>query len=326
MGDIMSYFAKVQIKDQYGFAVEATPMDELRVIEPVRLVGTTFEGATLDTNFWTAALVANGTAAVGSGMLLLTTTADSGSSAVVQSVRTARYTGGSSNRYRAQVRVGDVTTTNNIRRWGAFTTGAGSNGAFFEEAAGAMSVVTRKNNSDTAVASASWNGSTTVPTLTDVNTYEIYWTNKKAYFVINGVLVHTVTSTTATWSNNKNYPVRAENTNTGVGTVETLEIWVSTISRLGKIKSEVIYKYIAAAATTVCKLTQGKILKVILSGTAANVVTIIDNNTGTTPVMAVINGQNNVPQYVDFGSDGCPFFTGLSIVTSSTAGVTVIFE
>jgi hypothetical protein len=315
-----------QISDQYGFVVECTPMDELRVIEPVRLVGTIFDGAALDANFYASTLVANGTATVGSGMLSLATTVDSGSSASVQSVRTGRYIGGTSNRYRAQVRFGDVTTTNNKRRWGAFTTGAGSNGAFFEEANGALSVVTRKNNSDTAVASASWNGSTTVPTLTNVQTYEIYWTNKKCYFVINGTLVHTVTATTATWSDTKNFPVRAENTNTGVGTVETLEIWTATIARLGKIKSEVIYKYIAAAATTVCKLTQGKLLKVIHSGSAANIIQIVDNNTGSTPLMAVINGQNNVPYIVDFGADGCPFFTGLSIITSNASSVTVVYE
>lgn len=322
----MSYFSKIQLKDQYGFAVENTPMDEVRVIEPVRLVGTTFEGATLDTNFWTSTPVANGTAVLGSGMLTLTTTVDSGSSSVVQSVRTARYTGGSSNRFRAQIRLGDVTTTNNKRRWGAFTTGAGSNGCFFEEANGALSIVTRKNNSDTPVASASWNKNTTVPTLTNVNTFEIYWTNKSVYFVINGVLVHTVTGTTATWSDSKNFPVRLENTNTGVGTVEILEAWVATISRLGKIKSEVIYKYVAANATTVCKLSQGKLLKIIHGGNAASVITVYDNTTNSAPIMAVLNGQNNVPQFMDFGSDGCPFFTGLTVVTSGSGGCTIIYE
>jgi len=124
----MSYFSKIQIKDQYGFAAENTPNDEVRVVEPVRLVGTQFEGTTLDTNFWTSTLAANGTAAVGSGMLLLTTTADSGSSASAQTTRTARYIGSASTRFRIQLRLGDVTTTNNKRRWGAFTTGAGSNG------------------------------------------------------------------------------------------------------------------------------------------------------------------------------------------------------
>jgi hypothetical protein len=320
----MSYWTKTQLKDQYGFAAECTPNDELRTTEPVRLVGTQFNGTTLDTNFWTSTLVANGTATVGSGILLLSTTTDSGSSASVQSVRNGRYIGASSNRFRSQIRLGDVTTTNNKRRWGLFTTGAGSNGAFFEESSGSLSIVTRKNGSDTAVASASWNGSTTVPTLTNVNTFEIYVNNKRCYFVINGTLVHTVTSTTARYSENLCLPVRFENTNTGVGTVETLEAWTGTI--LGKSKTEVIYKYIPSASTNILKYTAGKILKILHAGVAANTVTVIDNFTGSTPIMAVLNGQNNVPQYIDFGSDGCPFFTGLTVVTTGTSGVTVIYE
>lgn len=320
----MSVFG--QLRDQYGFSVEATPMDELRVIEPVRLVGTTFEGATLDTNFWTSTLAGSGTATVGSGMLSLATTTTSGSSAVIQSIRNARYTGGSSNRFKAQIRLGNTTTTNNVRRWGAFTTGAGSNGCFFEESNGALSIVTRKNNSDTPVASASWNKNTTVPTLTNVNSFEIYWTNKSVYFTINGVLVHTVTTTTATWSDSKNFPVRIENKNTGVGTAETIEVWTATISKLGKIKSEMIYKYVSGAATTVCKLSQGKLHKIIHGGSAASTITVYDNTTNSAPVIAVINGQNNVPFFADFGSDGMPFFTGLTIVTSGSGNCTILYE
>jgi hypothetical protein len=321
----MSYFSKVQLKDQYGFIVEATPMDELRVAEPTRLVGTIFEGATLDTNFWTSTPVANGTAVVGSGMLTLTTTADSGSSSVVQSVRTARYIGGHSNRFRAQVRVGDVTTTNNKRRWGIFTTGAGSNGCFFEEANGVMSVVTRKNNSDTPVASESWNGSTTVPTLTNVNTYEIYYTNKKVYFVINGVLVHTVTATTANWSDSKTYPIRFENTNTGVGSVETLEIWVATIARLGKEMTSPQYKRITGAATTVCKLGAGTLHNIVVN-TAGTLCTVYDQTSGAVPVISIID-TNKTTGIIGSINYDCPFFTGLTLVTTgATTDITVVYE
>lgn len=50
----MSYFAKVGLQDDYGFDVENTPMEELRVATMVRLVGATFNGTVLDPNFWTA--------------------------------------------------------------------------------------------------------------------------------------------------------------------------------------------------------------------------------------------------------------------------------
>jgi len=319
----MTYFR--QPRDQYGFIVENTPMNEMRVAEPTRLVGTIFEGATLDTNFWTSTPVANGTAVVGSGILTLTTTADSGSSSVVQSVRTGRYVGGHSNRFRAQIRIGDVTTTNNKRRWGIFTTGAGSNGAFFEEAAGAISVVTRKNNSDTPVASASWNGSTTVPTLTNVNTYEIYYTNKKCYFVINGVLVHTVNATTANWSDAKTYPIRFENTNTGIGTVETLEVWVATIARLGKEQTAPTYKYITGEATTVCKLGPGTLHKITVNK-AGTLCTVYDQTSGAVPLIGIID-TNKTTGTIGTLSYDCPFFTGLTIVTTGAGSdVTVVYE
>ena len=321
----MSIFKKTQLKDQYGFTVEATPFDELRVAEPSRLVGTIFEGATLDTNFWTSAPVANGTATVGSGILSLATTADSGSSSVVQSVRTGRYIGGHGNRFRAQIRVGDVTTTNNVRRWGIFTTGAGSNGTFFEEANGALSVVTRKNNSDTPVASASWNGNTTVPTLTNVQTYEIYYTNKKVYFVINGTLMHTVTATTATWSNVKTYPIRFENTNTGVGTVETLEVWSATIARLGKIQTAPQFKYITGEATTVCKLGAGTLHTIVINK-AGTLCTIYDQTSGAVPVIGIIDTNKTTGTIGSIIYD-CPFFTGLTIVTTGAGSdITVIYE
>lgn len=321
----MSYFKSVQIRDQYGFAAENTPNDELRVVEPVRLVGAQFEGATLDTNFWTSTLAANGTAAVGSGMLLLTTTADSGSSASVQSVRTARYIGSASTRFRAQLRLGDTTTTNNKRRWGVFTTGAGSNGCFFEEANGALSVVTRKNNADTAVASASWNGNTTVPTLTNCNTFEIYYNNKKVYFVINGVLMHTVTATTATWSNTKTFPIRLENSNTGVGTVETLEAWTATITRLGKNETSPQYKYITGAATTVCKLSPGTLHRIIVNQ-AGTLCTIYDQTSGAVPIMGILDTSKTTGTIGSIEYE-CPFFNGLTIVTTGAGtDITVIYE
>jgi hypothetical protein len=58
----MSYFKKVQLQDGYGFSVENTPLDEQRVVIPTRLVGSTFEGATVDTSFWTAAVSGTGAA------------------------------------------------------------------------------------------------------------------------------------------------------------------------------------------------------------------------------------------------------------------------
>jgi hypothetical protein len=188
-------------------------------------------------------------------------------------------------------------------------------------------VVTRKNNSDTAVASASWNGNTTVPTLTNVNTYEIYYNNKRVYFVINGILMHTVTATTATWSDTKTFPIRMENTNTGVGTVETLEAWTATIVRLGKLETKPQYKHISgASATYVLKYSSGHLHKVIFNNTTGASLTVYDATaaTGGTEI-AIITTTTSCIGAWDYE---CPFFNGLTVKSSGDAGLdaTIVYE
>src|SRR5512138_523218 len=92
--------------DEYGFSVENTPMGEMRVVEPVRLVGATFEGATIDSNFWTTA--ASGTAATvtqGNAQILLTSGTANAATVTMYSFRRARYVGGAAMRYRAVIQL-----------------------------------------------------------------------------------------------------------------------------------------------------------------------------------------------------------------------------
>ena len=91
----MSYFSKVQIKDQYGFAAENTPMDEVRAVTPIRLSGATFNGTTIDPNFWTSTLANNGTAAQANNQIVLGASTTNNGSSILQTVARARYTGGS---------------------------------------------------------------------------------------------------------------------------------------------------------------------------------------------------------------------------------------
>ena len=110
----------IQVKDQYGFAAENTPMDELRVAEATRLVGTVLNGTTIDSNFWTSTLANNGTATQGNNQIVLGSSTTNNGSSILQSVRTARYVASISNRFRAQVQLGDTGVADNTRRWGAF--------------------------------------------------------------------------------------------------------------------------------------------------------------------------------------------------------------
>jgi len=305
-----------QLRDQYGFVVECTPMDELRAVSPVRIAGSTFNGTTIDTNFWTVTIAASGgTIATADlttmpGALTLSSKTDATGSVIVQSVRSGRYIGGSSNRYRAQIQFGDTGVANNTKRWGMFD---GTNGAYFKLAGTALSVNTMKGGSETSVASASWNGSTTTPTLTNVNSYEIYITNSKVYFVIAGVLVHTASFATTTWSATTTLPIRADNINATNTTDTTMTIRVMTIYRLGELETATISKQISGvAATYVFKYGPGRLHKIIFGNTSGTNISIYDAVSATgTPFVITTATAALGPWDFDWS-----FYTGLTMVTT----------
>lgn len=324
-----------QLKDQYGFVVENTPMDEIRVAEVTRLVGSTFEGTTIDTNFWTAVTGGTGTginasATQANGELTLSSGTLNGNNSytTVTSVRTGRYIGSAANRYRAQIRLGDTGAEGNYRRWGCFNA---NDGAFFELSGTTMNVVTRKGTVDTKVSSTSWNKNGVVPTLTSINSYEIYYTNKNVYFVIGGVLMHQVTATVS-WSDSKNFNVRAESVNTTAATSKDLIVLVSTIVRFGKAETTPQMVYISGTTTgQILKRSQGSLHSLIF-GSAANgaVVTIYDGTSTGGAVMAKLTvvfpgGGNFNPNAIDFKS--IPFFTGLFVVVATAnVDISIIYE
>lgn len=323
----MTFFGlrNVTIEDGYGFETECTPMDELRTIIPTRLVGATFVGTTIDTNFWTVTIAASGgtiaTAAQANGQVILSSKTDATGSVIMQSVRKGRYVGGSSNRYRSNIQFGDTGVSNNVKRWGLFD---GTDGAYFKLDGTAMSVCTMKGGSETAVASASWNGSTTTPTLTNNNTYEIYITNGKVYFVINGTMVHTVTASSATWSATLNLPVRADNINSGNTTDTTMSIRVMTIYRLGQLNTLPQSGRITTAATTVMKYGAGMLHRITINNAGGTLITIYDNTSAGGTVLGVISTPANAnPVTLDYG---IPFAIGLTIVSTGTWDATVIYE
>lgn len=321
----MSYFR--QAKDQYGFVVENTPMDEMRVVEPVRLVGATFIGTTLDANFWTAIPFASGgTIATADlttmpGALTISSKTDATGSMAVQSVRRARYTGGSANRFRAQIQLGDLGLANNTKRWGMFD---GTDGAYFKLAGTTLSACTMKAGAETAVASASWNGSTTVPTITNVNSYEIYITNAKVYFVIGGVLMHTASFATTTWTATTNLPARIDNINSGNTTDTIIYVRVATIFRLGKLETLPQYFHGTTAATTILKRSAGNLHRITLNNPTGTLITVTDNvGAGGNVIAIIVTPAQANPVTLDYN---IPFATGLTFVTTGTWDYTVVYE
>ena len=128
----MSVFG--QLRDKLGLTVDATPNNELLVAPKIRLVGTIFDGSTLDTNFYTKA-DATATVTQVDSQLLITSGTASPHAASVYTVRSARWITGTSNKYRCQLRFGASGGTANVTwRWGVGT-GATmptvTDGAFF---------------------------------------------------------------------------------------------------------------------------------------------------------------------------------------------------
>lgn len=311
-----------EITDGYGWEVENTPQGEIRTITPIRLVGSQFVGTTVDENFWTTSLGTNGTATQADGVLTLSTGTTANNTTSITSVRTARYIGGSSNRFRGNIFL-DTGTADNIRRFGMYDA---NNGAFFELNGTSMKIVTRKATTDTAVAQASWNiNSSSFSLDANLHTYEIYITNKSVWFVIDDILVHKVTGTSATPLGSLQLPVKAENNNTnGVTTNKSIVLANMVIHRLGPDETEVTWKNISSANTFVLKRAPGRLHRVIVNGAGVADKTLIlyDATSATNPIATIDLNKANLAT-LEFG---LPFHNGLTAVTNGTVDLTVVYE
>jgi hypothetical protein len=333
MGNTMSTFKRVNIEGRnIGKTAQISPMRAISVFDQIRLCGTPFHGTTKDPNFWSETGTAtNGSITQAGGQVVLAVTTDSGSAAVYTSVRSGRYISGSSNKFRAVVRFPDLGTpaNNNVREFGAFTA---TDGFLFQLNANVFNIVVRKTSTaEQVIAKASWTGTWAAAfTLdTNVHTYEIQWTNSSAWFFIDDNIVHTVKGDTAPSTATLSFPVCARNINTLIGPAVNLNLRTMAILRMGHDKSIPIYKNITTSGgayplTTVCKYSQGHLHRIVVNNPTAQSQTaiIVDNTSGTTPAIATIELKNTISTF----EYNCPFFTGLTIVTSAACNITVIYE
>lgn len=317
----------VQQADQYGFTTDSTPNSELITTEKIRLVGTIFNGATLDSAFWTSA-ASTGTVTQASSELVLTSGTANGHYARAYSVRRANWVTGTSNKFRAQMRVGssddDVTVKFGVG-WGA-TMPTITDGAYFKFVGSTISVNTMAATSETPVASGSFNGTYSAPTLTNNNTYEILYTLGKVYFLINNVIIHTATFSTTHWtSGTTNFHAFADVTNTGNSAAIAHTFRMINIARLGKMLTMPQYQHITGAATTVCKLGGGILHKIIVNQ-AGTLCTIYDQTSAAVPIMGILD-TNKTTGTIGSVDYEVPFFNGLTIVTTGAGtDLTVVYE
>lgn len=322
-----------EIEGDFGTRVLVSPMDALKTTQSTRLIGVSFSSDTTDTNFYTFTGTGTGAATQSGGQLTLATGATASSTISEQSTRTARYVPANTNYYRAQVQT-PVQGGECTRRWGAFNA---TDGYFFQYDGTKISCVARKATVDSTVASGSFNGKYGVALTMDAdcNTYEIYWTNKKAYYMYNDEMLHTLSSPTTTAVGTPNLPVRAEcNNGTGNTSNNTLVLRSNTINRLGQIQTQPTSFYSAATTTgVILKRGSGTLHGLIVGAVASSggIVTIYDGTAvaGGTIIASFTYtwpaGGNFVVSNVDFR--GLPFYNGLFYVNSTqNASATVIYE
>jgi hypothetical protein len=319
-----------EMSDDYGFSVENTPTDEMRVVIPYRLVGSSFTGSVIDTNYWIASSGSTSGSIVPLGsQVILTTGSFSGGSSVLQSFRSARYVGGASSKFRMVLRLPDTGTSGNTRRWGAFTS---TDGAFFQLSGSSLSVVTRKTSVDAPILSGAFNGNlgSNYPLDTNVKTWEIYWTNSKVFFVVGGDLIHTMVANSDTWADTMNLPIRIENNASSSGSSVNMNVRVATIYRLGNASSQPTSYYHAAGQTAGVnlKIGAGNVHSIVLGTCLQNcVLSLVDSVNAATPVIFSTGAITANSQPISLDLKGLPFFTGLRLIVATANGVaTVIYE
>jgi hypothetical protein len=327
-----------KIKGDMG-KVRISPMGAIKTAHGVRLVGQTIVD-TVDSNYWiSSGIVGAGAVSAASGEMTLTTgTPTVNGAIIVNSNRIARYIGGCPNYYRGNVVLPVVTTASagfsNTRRWGAFNA---NDGYFFQAiqtnpaTTPTLSIVSRKGTNDTTVTSFNGNYGSYFVLDNNVHTYEIWWTNKAAYFFIDDVLLHTIIALTTTAVGTPHLYVGLQTLNSGNNTAaNTLVVRSSMIIRLGDLLTQPTSYYFAAGQTAGynMKVGPGNLHEIIVNNETNNaVITISDSTSAATPIIWVHTAGATKSDAYELDFKGLPFFTGLRLtISGANASLTVIYE
>ena len=286
----------------------------------VRLVGTNFDGTTKDTNFWTETVTGSGAVTQSGGEIELTTGTTANSTAIYDSVRTARFVVTNPMQWQGAIKFVTAGTTDNIRRFGPYSA---TDGFFFQLDGTTFSVGYRKASSDTLVNNGSFNGNYGPTWTVDVSSYHkfaIEWGPKGIFFYIDGKLLHK--DGQGHRSNFLSLPIRIENLNdNGNTTAVSLDCLAMAIGRYGELITNGTYKYIGTNTTTVCKYGPGTLQRIVNVDNAGTV-TVYDNTAASGTQIAVIDTAKALGT-LEFNA---PFSTGLTVVTATGAKITVIYE
>jgi hypothetical protein len=319
-----------EIEGGFNTQVTVTPMNALKITESLRLVGVAISGNTVEPNFWTNSITGSGSVSQSGGEMTLSDGTTASSTVRVQSVRRARYIPAVSNYYRGQVRCPTQAGACN-RRWGAYDT---TDGYLYQYDGTNISLMSRKNSVDSTVVNGAFNGNYGLSyTLDNSNhTYQTFWTNSNAYFLIDSEVLHTMSATATTLVATPHLTVGMEcNNGTGNVTNNSLVLRSATINRLGQAETAPQYSYASTMSANAVNLKNGpgRLHKVVLnqlSGNNGDRLTLYDAS-GTTNAFSVF-ATNQVSSIgaIDYHLD---FYNGLSYVFNGTGGTpnaTFIYE
>jgi len=313
--------------ENIGEAVNVSPAGEMMVAEHSRLVGTSFTGTILDPNFWiTPTKTGSAGVIVASGMAQLYTGATANSSVVLNSNRVARYIAGTPNYYRGAVNCPAITGAN-VRRWGAFDA---LDGYFYEYDGTTLSVVARRNGSDSSkISSGSFNGTggATYTLDANVHTFEIFWTSSNVWFCIDEVLIHKIKDTLVPSTYTQHLRVGLQCTNSdGNVARNTLNVRTSTINRMGKLESTPHWYNITSSETRVLKYGPGSLHRIVCNdiGAAGNTLVLYDGISAVGyPTIASLDLNKSTIISLDYN---LPFSSGLTYTSNSSVNMTVVYE
>ena len=298
----------------------------------VRLVGTNFDGAVKDPNFWTETIT-NAGSVVQTGEIKLQTNTTANGTARYESVRRARFVVGSALMFTGAFKFNDtVTEADNLRRFGAYDgeTGVSGNGFFFQLDSGVFSVGTRKEGTDTLISSGAFNGNYGVaftPSETLYYKFDIEYTPLGAFYYINGKLLHQ--SVGGHLTRVLTLPIRFENNNdNNNATAVIMDCLGVVIMREGELFTNPTYKRVSGVSVTVLKYGAGTLKGIVVSNVTNTAdINIYDGvSIAGIPIWTSGNqGARTEPFNIDFY--GLPFSDGLTLqIVDAGADVLVVYE
>ena len=317
-------------QDLFGMHTINTQQGEMRSVVPIRLVGANFEGTTVDPNFWTVTNTNGGTTTQAGSIATLATNTTANGSTVLASFRRARYVSGSSLTYRSVISV-SAGATNNKRRWGV-AYGASmptiTDYVLFQLNGTVFSIVVGKNGvAETEVLSGAFNGQYGLTYILDTNlhTYELLWSGTKCYCVIDGIVLHTFTSTSTALTSTQSHFIFHSNVNSsGATSNNALVVRTSSIRRLGPLQSQLTSKYIVGAQSLQLKYGPGNLIAVVMNKISGTTISLYDNVSAASGTIGIV-APGGTPGSVDY--HGIPFFNGLYVVTvGASIDCTIIYE